>query len=273
MLTDSLIRSAFSVALALFAGASLFCTARPATAQGFSASASPPRFELTAAAGTRSRNVVEITNAGVQPAKYRIRTADWTFSPDASVTFHDALQPGSCRPWVAIERSELTIPGGGRARFRFEVAVPADAPAGECRFALMIEGDEPVITSGDAFRIPVRGRLGIIVYAAVGDAAPKLEIVKVGLDASGGKRVPTVWIRNTGTAHGRLGGFLTGTDAKGRELEFAPSSFPVLPGETRALSLAAQTGPNEPVDPVLPVTVQGTLEWSGARVPFEHRFE
>jgi len=80
-------------------------------------------------------------------------------------------------------------------------------------------------------------------------------------------------VRNRGNAHGRLGGFLTGVDARGRELEFAPSTFPVLPGETRALTIAAQTAPNQPTDPELPVTVRGTLEWAGGRVPFEHRFE
>ena len=261
------------MALPLAVGGLLLSVASSVAAQGFNALASPPRFELTAAAGDRSRNVIEITNAGVQPSKYRIRTADWTLTPDASVTFYDALQPSSCRPWVSIERNELTIPGGGRARFRFEIAPPADARSGECRFALLIEGDEPVVTSGDAFRIPVRGRLGIIVYVAVGDAAPRLEVVEIGLDVVGNKRVPTIWVRNTGDAHGRIGGYLTGTDAKGRELEFAPSTFPVLPGETRALALAAQLGPNETVDPELPVTVQGTLEWSGARVPFKHRFE
>ncbi len=261
------------MALPLAVGGLLLSVASSVAAQGFNALASPPRFELTAAAGDRSRNVIEITNAGVQPSKYRIRTADWTLTPDASVTFYDALQPSSCRPWVSIERNELTIPGGGRARFRFEIAPPADARSGECRFALLIEGDEPVVTSGDAFRIPVRGRLGIIVYVAVGDAAPRLEVVKIGLDVVGNKRVPTIWVRNTGDAHGRIGGYLTGTDAKGRELEFAPSTFPVLPGETRALALAAQLGPNETVAPELPVTVQGTLEWSGARVPFKHRFE
>ncbi len=255
------------MSLALFAGAA--CV----QAQGFSAVASPPRFELSAGAGARSRQLVEITNAGAMPAKYRVRTADWTLAPNASVYFHDELRPGSCRPWVSIERAELTIPGGARARFRFEIAVPSDAPVGECRFALMIEGDEPAIAGNDLFRIPVRGRLGVIVYVAVGDAAPMLEIVKVGVDTISGKRVPTLWVSNTGNAHGRLGGFLAGKDAKGRDLEFAPSSFPILPGETRALALAAQTGPNDPVDPALPVTVTGTLEWPGARVPFEHRFE
>lgn len=244
-----------------------------AQAQGFSALASPPRFELSAAPGTRARHVVEITNAGVQPAKYRVRTADWSLAPDASVIFYDDLRPGSCRPWVSIERPELTLAGGARARFRFEVAPPADAAVGECRFALMIEGDEPSVATTDLFRIPVRGRLGVIVYTAIGNAAPKLEIVKAGVDWVAGKRVPLLWVSNTGNAHGRLAGFLTGTDAKGRELEFAPSNFPVLPGETRALALAAQTGPSEPTDAALPVTVRGTIEWGSVRVPFEHRFE
>ena len=257
----------------ILAGVAILASVASAQAQGFSALASPPRFEISAAPGTRSRQVVEISNAGVQPAKYRIRTADWSLAPDASVTFYDELRPGSCRPWVSIERPELTLAGGARARFRFEVAPPADAPAAECRFALMIEGDEPAVAHMDLFKIPVRGRLGVIVYAAVGDVAPKLEIVKSGVEWVAAKRVPMLWVTNTGNAHGRLSGFLTGTDAKGRELEFAPSNFPILPGETRALALAAQTGPNEPTDAALPVTVRGTLEWGGARVPYEHRFE
>jgi len=258
---------------ALIAAALLLAGAGGLQAQGFSAVASPPRFELSATPGSRSRQVLEITNAGALPAKYRIRTADWTLTPDYGVVFYDELRPGSCRPWVSIERSELTLPGGARARFRFEIAPPVDAPAGECRFALMVEGDEPAIASSDLLNIPVRGRLGVIVYVAVGDAAPKLEIVKAGLETIDGRRTPAVWVRNVGNAHGRLGGFLSGVDAKGRELEFAPSNFPVLPGETRALAFAAQTGPNEPTEPALPVTIRGTIEWAGGRMPFEHRFE
>lgn len=273
-MTKTLHRLLAPLRLPSIAAAIFVCASAPdAVAQGFSAVASPPRFELTAAPGSRSRQILEITNAGALPAKFRIRTADWSLGTDASVTFYDELRPGSCRPWVALERPELTLPGGARARFRFEVTTPADAPTGECRFALLIEGDESAVASGDALRIPVRGRLGVIVYMAVGDAAPKLSIVKATVEMVDGKRVPTLWVNNAGNAHGRLAGFLTGTDAKGRELEFGPSTFPVLPGETRALTLAAQLGPNEPVEPVLPVTVRGTLEWAGERLPFEHRFE
>lgn len=259
------LRPAIAVLLAA-AGATAF-------PQGFYGVASPPRFELRAMPGESLRQVLEISNAGVLPAKFRIRTADWTLTDENGVVFHDELRPGSCRPWVAIERKELALPGGGRARYRFEVSPPADAPVGECRFALMIEGDEPVVASSDLFNIPVRGRLGVIVYVAIGNAAPKLEVVKAGVEIADGRPKPTVWIRNTGAAHGRVSGFLNGIDARGRELEFAPSNFPILPGETRAIALAAQSGPSEPTEPAFPVTVRGTIEWDGGRAPFEHRFE
>jgi hypothetical protein len=257
----------------LAAAVLLFGLAGEALPQGFYGVASPPRFELRAAPGARLREVVEISNAGILPAKYRIRTADWALAADNSVVFHDELRPGSCRPWVAIERNDLTLPGGARARFRFEVAPPADAPAGECRFALMIEGEDPVVAVSDLFNIPVRGRLGVIVYVAVGGAAPKLEVVKAGTETIGGRRTPAVWVRNSGNAHGRVAGFLTGVDARGREVEFAPSNFPILPGETRPLALAAQTAPNEPTEPAYPVTIRGTIEWEGGQASFEHRFE
>ena len=44
---------------------------------------SPPRFELTAKPGETQRQVVEIMNADVQPATYRMRTADWTLDDKA----------------------------------------------------------------------------------------------------------------------------------------------------------------------------------------------
>lgn len=270
MSTETLLRALRASATTF---AALLACAGAAHAQGFSAAASPPRFELQATPGQRVRQVLEISNVGSMPASYHIRTADWTFEPDASVNFHDALQPGSCRPWVALERPQLTLPGGARARFRFEVAPPADAPVGECRFAILIEGDEAAMAKSEGLQIPVRGRLGVIVYVAVGGATPKLEIVRTGIETVQNRRWPTLWVKNSGNAHGRLAGFLSGTDASGRQLEFSPSTFPVMPGETRALTLAGQLSQDQPADPVFPITIRGTLEWDGNRVPFEQRFE
>ena len=84
-----------------------------AHAQGFAALVSPPRFELEVKPGESHREVIEITNASGQPAKYHTRTADWTLGVDGSVKFEpDALQPGSCRPWVALEARDITVSPG-----------------------------------------------------------------------------------------------------------------------------------------------------------------
>jgi hypothetical protein len=80
-------------------------------------------------------------------------------------------------------------------------------------------------------------------------------------------------IRNTGNAHGRLNGFLSGTDAAGRTLEFSPSTLPILPGETRMVTLAASTRGNEIQQIEFPVTISGMLEWGRAqRVEINQQF-
>lgn len=244
-----------------------------AAAQGFAAVVSPPRFELSAKPGERVREVVEITNASAQPATYRLRTADWTLAADAGVSFSDALAAGSCRPWVAIERREITVPGGGRYRYRFEVLPPADAPAGECRFALMIEGDEQSVRTSSGLNVPVSGRIGVIVYVTIGQAAPDLQLAGASVAKVDGKRVPVLSVHNTGNAHGRLGGFLSGVDAKGRTLEFTPSTLPILPKETRSIALGATDGANEIADIAYPVRIKGVLEWGdGKRIEFDQLF-
>jgi len=242
-------------------------------AQGFAALVSPPRFELAAKPGKTLRSVIEVSNRSTAPGRYVIHTADWDLSPDFSVTFHDDLQPGSCRPWVALERPDVVVPGGGTLRYRFEVTVPADAEVGECRFAVMIEGSEPSIARNKGLEVPVTGRIGVIVYVNVGGGAPDLEVLGPMIATLNGKQVPTLRVHNSGTVHGRLSGFLTGTDAKGITYDFTPSDFPILPHEDREVFLTPSTATDEHPTLTFPVTVKGTLEWGEHRTEFNQLFE
>ena len=245
-------------------------------AQGFAAIVSPPRFELVAKPGEKIRQVVEITNAGAQSAKFHFKTADWTLDKTGGVGFDDSLQVGSCRPWVAIEKRDITVSGGGKYRYRFEIAPPADAVAGECRFALLIEGDEQTVNATNGPAVPLAGRIAVIVYVTIGSAVPKLEVVSSQVAMLNGEATPVLQVKNTGNAHGRLDGFLSGTDAKGQKLEFSISTLPILPGETRAISLAVNRTDNgerdAPIKIAYPVTIRGNLEWGDKTTPFEQRF-
>ena len=242
-------------------------------AQGFAALISPPRFEVAAKPGKTLRNVIEVSNRSSAPAKYLIHTADWTLSPGFSVSFHDDLQPGSCRPWVALERPIVEVPGGGTLRYRFEVTVPADAPAGECRFAVMIEGAEPSIAASKGLDLPITGRIGVIVYVTIGDGEPDLELLGPKIATLNGQQVPTLRVHNGGSAHGRMGGFLTGTDAKGISYDFTPADFPILPHEEREVFLTPSTAKDDHPTLTFPVTVKGTLEWGNHKTELNERFE
>ena len=260
----------------------------PASAQspgGFAAVVSPPRIEMTVSPGESSRQVVEIINAATTPSTFRLRTTDWTLDPkkDWAVDFFDgqegataagtSLQPGSCRPWITLEAREINLGPGAKKRYRFEVAVPAGQPAGECRLAIMVEGAEPSTIKD----VPVQvvGRIAIIVYLRVGEAAPDLAVVGVSTALSEGQRYPSVRLSNRGNATARLAGILRGKDASGRSFAFAPSSSPVLPGMTRELLLVPQPDTPNAAPPVLkfPVVIDDKLEWDRFQTPIKATFE
>lgn len=260
-------------AVLLATGFAMSATCMPAKAQ-FSLAVSPPRFELSVKPGERVRDVLELTHSDSRPGAYKLKTTDWTFSPKAAVDFSDELLTGSCRPWVAIERRELNITAGRPYRFRFEVAPPADTPPTECRFAIMIEGQQPAAAPGSV-PIALGARIAVIVYVAVGDVAPALELAGTSVQTFDGRATPVIRIRNTGTAHGRLAGFLNGTDASGTKLELQASSTPILPGETRDIALVANKSgdPDTAVAVRFPITVRGSLEWGkNGSLPIDQRF-
>lgn len=259
----------------IFTATALLVTlsALDAHADGFAALVSPPRFEVSGKPGAAVRQVIELTNRSSTPARYRVHTADFVLGADYGVTFHDELLPESCRPWVAIERPLVTLPGGGTIRYRFEVQVPKDAPVGECRFAIMIEGDEPSVTQAGQMQLPIVGRVGVIVYVSVGDAAPQIEVFGPEVVTLNGQRVPALRVHNSGNAHTRMSGFLTGKDAAGRKYDFTPSDLPILPGEMREVFLTPSTSDDPNPTLSFPVSVQGTLEWGNQSTQLDERFK
>ena len=252
------------------------CLAAPSfvVAQGFALYVSPPRFEVKAKAGETRRLILEFSHVGHETGHYRVYTNDWELKDDVSVQFRDALAQDSCRPWVAVERRELTIAPNGRYRFRFEITPPADTPPRECRFALMVEGLDTSKMDQGTFSFPVAGRIGVIVYVQIGGAEPKLSFGRAFVQVQKGERVPVVEVSNTGNAHGRLEGFLTGKDAMGKEFDMAPDDVPILPGKTRAIVLhpVFEEG-KKPSAIQYPLTVKGALEWGKNRESLDLRFE
>lgn len=243
-------------------------------AQEFALYVSPPRVETDVRPGDTRRQVIELHHVGRQAGRFRIYTSDWSLKDDGTVDFTEALAPQSCRPWVSIERRELTIAPNGRHRYRFEISAPEGTPPRECRFAIMIEGLDATKVAQGAFSFPVTGRVGVVVYVKVGDVAPKLEIGKARVGETKSGRLPLLDVTNTGSATGRLEGFLVAKDADGLEVELAPDPAPILPGASRTIALVPVNEEGKPPATIrFPLTVKGTLEWGKSRQPLDLRFE
>jgi hypothetical protein len=208
-----------------------------AIADEFALSASPPRFELATKPGVTVRDVAELSNASPMAATFTFATADWDLNPSGGINLHNELTPGSCRPWVAIERNQVTLMPKSRLRYRFEVSPPIDAAPTECRFAILVKGGEERVAPSKETSFPVSAQIALIVYVAVGNVKPEITIVKADVVPIGGVQTPVLMVKNTGTAHGRLSTQLSGTDAAGKKREFSASTLPILPGETRMIAL------------------------------------
>ena len=235
----------------------------------FAAAVTPPRFEISVEPGQVTREVLEITHAIPGAGTYRVYTTDWSMDATGTLTFYETLQPGSCRPWVSIERKEVTVAMGSRVRYRFEVAPAADATPQECRFALMLESRPQDVKTGDTSSFPMNGRIGVIVYVSVGGAKAVLEPGAASVGQFDGRPAPVLMVSNRGNATGRLSGILKGTDAAGNTIEFTPEAVPILPGQTRQIALqpyepgrrSAATAPAAALRIQWPLNLHGVLEY------------
>ena len=258
----------------------------PARADDFALSVSPPRFELATQATQTVRAVAEISNASGAPTELNFATSEWELTPDGGVALSNDLKPNSCRPWVAIERRQVTLQAGAQLRYRFEVTPPADTPPTECRFAILISGAEERVSPGADVSFPINGQIALIVYVAVGDVKPQLRITQANVVSINGVMTPVLMVENSCTAHGRLSAFLSGTDATGKRREFAPSTLPIMPGETRMIALnedndsdaietqnAGSVAAAPPAPIVYPLSISGTMNDSLNTFSFEGTFE
>ena len=244
--------------------------ATPAHA-AFDVSVSPPRFELHAKPGDIVRQTISINNLGNEPGRYLTKTADWELGASGEAVLQDATpKEGSCRPWVRLERHEISVAPRDTRIYRFEVHVPKDARNGECRFALLISASAGTVTpSGGSFiQIPIVGRLAVIAYVTIGDAKPDMKLERFAMQKMNGKLLPMATFRNSGNAHGRVSGHLEALDAKHHKVVLIADGSVILPNTARTIALtpmdwSSGQGKTPAFDLALPMHIRGTLQFLG----------
>jgi hypothetical protein len=247
------------------------------SAKTFTLMVAPGRFELQAKPGQVVRQVVRLTNPDVYETKLRVRTADWALQPNGGVRiFPPELQPGSCRPWVRIERRNLSLAPKADHLYRFEVHVPKDAKAGECRVALLLSpADQSVMAKAGDIEFPVEGRIAVIVYVRVGDAHPRLKVDRLELHRVNGHLTPVAIITNKGNAHGRPQGMLSGQDSSNQQVDFSVAPLPILPGQTRMVPIWPMNaeGVDTKIKIHVPLHLKGRILWDGGQKDVDARLK
>ena len=177
---------------------------------------------------------------------------------------------------VALGVAAYRLGHRGRSRGRNvdTIALRARAQRVATRRVILqdVEGADAAQVEG-TLNFPVGGRIAVIVYAAIGGAAPRLSAEPAGVRAFNGQQLPQLTVRNAGNAHGRLQGFVNGRDADGKRIELAPADTPILPGETRQVALLPMLEEGAaPITIRYPLQVQGQLESGSERLPLDLRF-
>lgn len=255
-----------AIASTLIAGFSIGTPVQ--AAQGFLAAISPARLELKAEPGKKIRGALTIRNLGRSPANYLVRSSEWDFTEAGQSVFSDAVPPDSCRPWLRLERRKVSVKAEGRRNFRYEFHVPAGTPARECRLAIMIEGEDAgsIAQAGGGMALPVKGRMGVIIYLAVGNVKSSLQLN--GVSNTFGASGHMLSVANSGNASDRLSGLLRGVDANNKDFDVSVSNEPVLPGQRRNLGLVfSRPGTRDKVTPQYPVDLKGDLFWQNGTIP------
>jgi fimbrial chaperone protein len=250
----------------------------------FEIAASPSRFELASKSGVRVGQSLDIYNVGKSASEVSLRTLDWSYSEAGVVSYFDELQPNSCRSWVTLERKTVVVTAGSKRTFRFQIDIPADAPRGECRFMLAVEGVEPahkaLLDSGGGLNLslPVTGRIAIAVYVAINGAAPKLSLTQLRVQDVKGSPTAAAIVTNQGDAHGRLDGSLDATDAKGQIYELNVEGTPIMPGQSRVLPFTAKSMGNKSAEKsaevlTFPLKAKGILDWDNGSFKVDAEFK
>ncbi|HWP34104.1 MAG TPA: hypothetical protein VNM66_00765 [Thermodesulfobacteriota bacterium] len=224
--------------LALGLAAAALLLTRPAAADGPSFSLAPIRLEIAPKPGRPYTEALEVTNESRESAHLKVYTEDWRLERDGAVTFARAgTWPRSASGWVRINPVEFDLPPQATVDIRFTVTVPAGAPAGGYRTAIVVE-QVPRPTPGrtPVREVAIRARIASVLYVRVGEPVPSMALHDVRFRREpNGMRSLVVAVQNTSSVHFRVRGQIELADpASGKRLYRVPvPDVPVLPESPR----------------------------------------
>jgi len=210
---------ALSCLVLLFFANSLY--AQPKAKLGFS----PDRYFVELTPGGSTTESLMVKNLSDKPMTVKVSVGRWEMDEENRVR---ELPPSSnsLDRWIVINPARVTIPPNTPQTIRWAI-VPRSQPApGEHRAIIFIEEDLQARESGATASVRVNMRLGIPIYAQVGEAIDSARITNVSLAQD--QQAVELTLLNEGNRHARL---------KGRYGIWPADSFP---GKAAAMELLAE---------------------------------
>ena len=240
---------AFTV-LSLVAWNFLSCT--QVMAKNSSFRISPMYQNISLIPGEISYGTFVITNPADNETNfhYTLYIQPFTAKDDDDVVFENNGDYNQIVDWITLEKESGDIAPNASEEIEFNIATPADAPAGGQYAAIMIR-QEATGTIGDAVNLQQNYEISHLIYADVaGETVRKGEISDVNVNSFlfSGNITGTSKIKNVGNVHSRashtLQVFPLFSDEEIYTNEENPDSTFIMPGTTQIANTSWDSTPS-----------------------------
>ncbi|MHC0433408.1 WxL protein peptidoglycan domain-containing protein [Streptomyces sp. O3] len=145
--------------------------------------AQKPYFRMKADPGTTIKDKVTVSNLAKEPVTFLVYGTDAYNTPrDGGFAVREKTErQRSVGLWTRLERTEVTIPGGGKATIPFTVTIPRKATPGDHPGAIVALDKR--VAQAEGTGVGIRQAVGARVYLRVnGERSPGLDVKDVRFD-------------------------------------------------------------------------------------------
>lgn len=153
-----------SVALGLMGVLAL--SVPPATAVNLGVS--PTRFEINLNSNQTRTETIRVINLDSRPVELKVSVRSWVLNENNKVVTTPPSEQ-SLEQWIVYTPSRFTIPAGGAQTVRFAIRPRVQPQAGEHRAMVLLEEVPSANSNSQSKGVRIIGRLGVAVYAYVGN--------------------------------------------------------------------------------------------------------
>jgi hypothetical protein len=200
----------------------------------------PPRYDLTLAAGHSQTYTITIVNTdSTKTVRLQAQVLDWTMKPNGQLVYSKSGSlERSCSQWIEVNPTEFEVPPSSNQEARFTVTAP-ESTFGSYWAMLFFESQADTVSQG-AIGVLMKARVGAAIYLTI----PGTEVRQVELAGFSYRRKGyrdhefKLQVKNTGNAYFRPKGKLEIKDSKGIvAATIETSDTVILPGMQRDLIL------------------------------------